>query len=85
MSHIVTSFQVLGLDSSADDSEVSSAYRKMVRQYHPDKVRDPALKERAEEKFMQIQEAYETLSNIKARRAQKSKKQPSKSTVKTEL
>lgn len=56
-------YQVLGLAASASDSEIKSAYRKLVKKYHPDALQgmgDDVVKE-AEATFRQIQSAYEEL------------------------
>lgn len=57
-------YEVLGLDRSASDSDIKSAYRKAALQYHPD--RNPGSKE-AEEKFKEASEAYEVLSDAQKR------------------
>ena len=85
MSHIVSSLQVLGIQPGADDNMISAAYQVWVSRFHPDNVKDAARKEESEEIFMRVQAAYEAILNIKARRAQRNKKQPSKSKVKTGL
>jgi DnaJ-class molecular chaperone len=53
-------YQVLGLESFADADAVKSAFRKLARQHHPDLNAGNAL---AEERFKDINEAYEVLSN----------------------
>lgn len=60
--------KVLGLEQGATDVEIKQRYRALARQYHPDKNKDLA-KEEAEKRFMEIQEAYETLSKLKIKRA----------------
>jgi molecular chaperone DnaJ len=58
-------YDVLGVSRSATLDEIKSAYRKLAMQYHPD--RNPGNKE-AEEKFKEITEAYEVLSDEEKRR-----------------
>ena len=58
-------YEVLGVSKSADEKEIKKAYRKLAMQYHPD--RNPDNKE-AEEKFKEINEAYEVLSDETKRR-----------------
>ena len=53
-------YKILGVSKSADEKEIKSAFRKLARQYHPDK--NPGDKA-AEDKFKEINEAYEVLSN----------------------
>ena len=66
--------QVLGLSNSASQEEIKKQYKKLAKEWHPDKQKDPAKKKEAEERFMEIQKAYETLSGIQHRRAMKNKK-----------
>jgi DnaJ-class molecular chaperone len=53
-------YEVLGVNRKATADEIKSAYRKLARQYHPD--RNPGDKQ-AEAKFKEIQEAYDVLSD----------------------
>lgn len=53
-------YEVLAVDKSAGEDEIKKAYRKLAMKYHPD--RNPDDKE-AEEKFKEINEAYEVLSD----------------------
>ena len=59
-------YEVLGVDKTADDTTIKKAYRKLAMKYHPD--RNPDNKE-AEEKFKEIGEAYEVLSDADKRAA----------------
>jgi molecular chaperone DnaJ len=60
----MTIYEILGVKKDATDSEIKKAYRKLAKQYHPD--RNPNNKE-AEEKFKQVSEAYEIASNKEKR------------------
>lgn len=53
-------YQILGVDKNADDKDIKKAYRRLARQYHPDKNQG---NRQAEEKFKAINEAYEVLGN----------------------
>ena len=57
------SYKILEIEKSATDDEVKKAYRKMAKKYHPDKVvtENEAIKKGAEEKFKQVQKAYEQI------------------------
>ncbi len=57
-------YDILGVSKTADDKEIKKAYRKLAMKYHPDK--NPDDKE-AEEKFKEINEAYEVLSDEEKR------------------
>ena len=56
-------YKILEISPSATDAEVKKAYRTMAKKYHPDKLQtdDAALKKGAQEKFQQVQAAYETI------------------------
>jgi len=58
-------YKILGVSKSASDKEVKSAYRKLAHKYHPDVNPDD---KRAEEKFKEINEAHEVLSDPDKRR-----------------
>ena len=55
-------YEVLGLENSASMDEVKSAYRKLAMQHHPDRNNNS---EESQEKFREIQEAYEAIKNPK--------------------
>ena len=58
-------YKILEIDKSVSDDEVKRAYRKMAKKYHPDRVGHLGKEhqEGAEEKFRQVQEAYEHIQN----------------------
>jgi curved DNA-binding protein len=60
-------YETLGVSKTASEDEIKSAFRKLARKYHPDmaKAKDKAT---AEEKFKQINEAYEVLSDPEKRK-----------------
>ncbi|KAG5419764.1 SCJ1 [Candida metapsilosis] len=58
-------YQILGVDKSASDKEIKSAYRQLTLKYHPDK--NPGDEE-AHDKFIEIGEAYEVLSDATKRK-----------------
>ena len=58
-------YQVLGVDRTADDKKLKSAYRKLAKKYHPDA--NPGDKE-AEQKFKDVGEAYAILSDPEKRK-----------------
>lgn len=58
-------YETLGVSRTASDEEIKKAFRKLARQYHPDIARD---KRAAEEKFKEINEAYEVLGDAEKRK-----------------
>lgn len=58
-------YETLGVSKSASDEEIKSAFRKLARKHHPDVAKDKAT---AEEKFKQINEAYEVLGDPEKRK-----------------
>ena len=57
-------YETLGVSKTASADEIKSAFRKLARKFHPDVAKD---KKSAEEKFKQINEAYEVLSDKEKR------------------
>ncbi|WP_086256117.1 DnaJ C-terminal domain-containing protein [Campylobacter vicugnae] len=57
-------YETLGISKDASSDEIKKAYRKLARQYHPDINKEPG----AEEKFKEINAAYEILSDETKRR-----------------
>jgi molecular chaperone DnaJ len=58
-------YKVLGVSKGASQEEIRRAYKRLARKYHPDANRDDA---EAEERFKEVQHAYEILSNPEKRR-----------------
>ncbi len=58
-------YETLGVSKTASEEEIRSAFRKLARKYHPDVAKD---KKTAEEKFKEINEAYEVLSDPEKRK-----------------
>jgi molecular chaperone DnaJ len=58
-------YDSLGVNKNASQDEIKKAYRKLVRQYHPDKNPDDAS---AEAKFKEVQTAYDVLSDPEKRK-----------------
>jgi curved DNA-binding protein len=56
-------YDILGVDATADDKTIKSAYRKMARKYHPDVSEESD----AEDRFKDVAEAYEVLKNKEKR------------------
>ena len=55
-----------GVSPSASDDEIKKAYRELTRKYHPDANVDNPLADLAEEKFKEVQEAYDTIMHERA-------------------
>ncbi len=57
-------YKTLGVGKTATEDEIKTAYRKLARRYHPDVNKDP----QAEEKFKEVNEAYQVLSDPEKRK-----------------
>jgi curved DNA-binding protein len=58
-------YETLGVQKTANEDEIRGAFRKLARKYHPDVAKDKKV---AEEKFKEINEAYEVLSDPEKRK-----------------
>ena len=57
-------YQILGVPRDASQEDIQRAYRKLARTYHPDVNHDPG----AEDRFKEVSEAYDVLSDPQTRR-----------------
>ena len=58
---ITDPYKVLGVNRNDSDETIKKAYRELVKKYHPDKYMDSDLKDLANEKLQQVNEAYDTI------------------------
>src|SRR5436853_5377010 len=58
-------YESLGVPRNASDADIKKSFRKLAREFHPDVAKD---KKKAEEKFKEINEAYEVLSDPEKRK-----------------
>jgi len=61
-------YKILGVRRNADKRQVMKAYRKLAQQWHPDNFQDDAEKARAQEKFIDIANAKDVLTDPEKRR-----------------
>lgn len=69
--------QVLGLLPTASQSEITATFRKLSKDFHPDKVRgtqSEAESRATQQRFMEITQAYDKLSKIKSKRRHRNRK-----------
>lgn len=57
----INPYEVLGVSQNASNDEIKKAYRELSRKYHPDSYINNPLADLAEEKFKQVQEAYDQI------------------------
>src|SRR5947208_12416285 len=58
-------YEVLGVSRTASEAEIKKAFRKLAREHHPDVAKN---KKQAEEKFKELNEAYEVLGDPEKRK-----------------
>ncbi|QSX73685.1 J domain-containing protein [Lysobacter arenosi] len=63
-------YAALGLTSDASDAEVDQAYRRLISQYHPDRMAGAAaeLRQQAEARAREINQAYDRIKTLRQRR-----------------
>ena len=59
MEYTDDAYKVLGVEPTATEADIKKAYRKLALKHHPDRVNDPAAKEKANTVFAKIAHAYE--------------------------
>ncbi len=61
--NINNAYEILGLNKSSTEDQIKTAYRKMVKKYHPDKLRGVSedVVKMAKEKFQSVKDAYDTI------------------------
>lgn len=58
-------YEVLGVSLNATDEEIKTAYRNLAKKYHPDNYNDSPLADLAEEKMKEINEAYDSICDMR--------------------
>ena len=59
-------YSILGVSEKASNDEIKSAYRKLVKKYHPDRFQDSREKEQATKKLAEINDAYSQIENMRS-------------------
>lgn len=62
---VTNPYEVLGVDPNSTDEQIKSAYRELAKKYHPDKYADSPLKDVADEKMKEINEAYDMIVDMR--------------------
>ena len=60
-------YEILGVKSSASDEEIKRAYHDLARKYHPDNCQNDALRDLAAEKMKEVNRAYDTIKEWRAK------------------
>ncbi len=71
-------YEILGMEKNADAGKIKSAYRKLAKKYHPDTNSGDAV---AEQKFKEVTEAYNILSDPEKRNCTTSSAMPAQMAV----
>lgn len=58
-------YTILGVSENATDAEIKTAYRELAKKYHPDNYQDSPLKDLANEKMQEINEAYDEIERLR--------------------
>lgn len=58
-------YEILGVSPAASDDEIKKAYRELAKKYHPDKYVDSPLKDVAEQKMKEVNEAYDQINDMR--------------------
>lgn len=61
-------YEVLGVSERASEEEIKKAYRTLVKQYHPDRYTDNPLKDLADEKLREINQAYDSIMSTNGKK-----------------
>ena len=64
-------YSILGVSKNATDDEIKAAYRELARKYHPDNYSDNPLSDLASEKMQEINNAYDSIMNMRKNKGRK--------------